>query len=120
MTVAGVSRSSGPRREPSSAEREKDLAKGVGVERHPAAQPIGGTDEVGGVDLRQVLDAERGRHTEIHSLATDLGEALERRLAQLDQITVGDSAMGEPHQHRPGPERAARAGALHQRLALEG
>ena len=39
--------------------------------------------------------------------------------AQPDEIAVADAAAGEAQHHRPGPQRAAGAVALHERVALE-
>ena len=67
--------------------------------------------------LREVLDAERRRHAEVHRLAGQLGERLQRGPGELGEALAG-VAVREPKQHRPRRD-AAVAGALDEATAFE-
>src|SRR5205085_328154 len=101
------------------AVREEDLAVRGHVVRDAPTDPVRRADEVARVALREMLDTERRRNTEVDRLAARLGEPAQRRRREVDEVGFGDVALREAEQHRPGPQAPAAGDALQEALAPE-
>jgi hypothetical protein len=98
---------------------DEDLADRRRVEVDGAPDPLPGAEEVAALDLGEVLDAVDARHGEVDRLATGLGQDVQRRLGQLDDVAVHGAAVGEAQDRRAGLDLAAGAGAAHEAVALQ-
>ncbi len=115
---SGTSRGVGAH-DPDGAEGQEDLADRRRLVGDAAPDPVRRPDEVAAVHLAQVLDAERRRHGQVDRLGARVGQAPQRVGAELGQVAVADAAAGQAHHHRPGPERAAEAVPLDERVPLQ-
>ena len=99
------------------AECAQHLAVRGRVERDAPADPVRAADEMPGVLLREMLDAERGRYAEVDRLARQLRQLSQGRTSEVDQALAG-VAVREAEEHRARRDTAV-ARSLHQSAALE-
>ena len=105
--------------QPCRAEREKHLADRGAVVADRVADPLAGTEEVGRIDLDEVLDAGVARHREVDRLAGLVAERVQRGAGELDQVALQQASLGGAQDRRAGAQPSARAVLLDQSATFE-
>ena len=71
------------------------------------------------VALVDLLDAERRRDGEVHRLAREGGEPVERGGREPDEVALVETALGETDENRAGTDARARSVPLKETLPLQ-